>query len=235
LLLLLLCTRRGSVVEEAAAALFSFEGKPRSRGFAPKLSSSSLLFSLGRPHAEPRVPRRVLGVGHVVPHVGDALFARADLFREQGGARDGAGDEHSEHDAVLRGAERDGHGPERAFGSGFCFVSLSFLSRERRLGRRRRSRFVHGGKQREKERERERERECEKNGKEGVGGRIGKKAREKASPGVESEARFLRRSLGDDRISTFFLFFSSLSLFLSQRHFFPFLLSAQRSFPLVFF
>ena len=146
-LLLLLCTRRGSVVEEAAAALFSFEGKPRSRGFAPKLSSSSLLFSLGRPHSEPRVPRRVLGVGHVVPHVGDALFARADLFREQGGARDGAGDEHSEHDAVLRGAERDGHGPERAFGSGFCFVSLSFLSRERRLGRRRRSRFVHGGKQ----------------------------------------------------------------------------------------
>ena len=87
-----------------------------------------------------------------------------------------------------------------------------------------------------RERERERERECEKNGKEGVGGRIGKRAREEASPGVESEARFLRRSLGDDRISTFFLFFSSLSLSFSLSVTFSLFFSPRRDlFRLSFF
>jgi len=65
-----------------------------------------------------------------------------------------------------------------------------------------------GNRERKRERERERERECEKNGKEGVGGRIGKRAREKASPGVESEARFLAM-IGSRR------FFSSSPLSLS--------------------
>ena len=91
------------IESENENAPFSFAKKKPPRVF-DLLLFFSFLFSLG-PDAEPRVPRLVLGVGHAVPHVRAALLARADLFGEQGRARDGASDEDAEEHTRLRGAE----------------------------------------------------------------------------------------------------------------------------------